>query len=102
MAIYPSDELIRREGRIVEFAVIAARGDTDDLVTAPLDPHDAVRGEAPLEPRQHDVAAPQHARIDGFDDELLPGADEGMHAVAGRREAGAVAIGQQFSNDVFD
>src|ERR1051325_651135 len=101
-AFDPSDEPIRPEGGVVERAVVAARGDADDLVTAPLDAHDAMRGQPPLEPRQHDVAATQRARIDGFDDELLPGADEGVHAVAGRREAGAVAIGQQFSNDVFD
>src|ERR1051325_6307991 len=91
-AFDPSDEPIRSEGGVVERAVVAARGDADDLVTAPWDANDAVRGEPPLEPRQDDVAATQRARIDGFDDELLPGTDEGMHAVARRREAGTAPV----------
>src|ERR1051325_8079224 len=100
-AFDPSDEPIRSEGGVVERAVVAARGDADDLVTAPLDAHDAVRGEPPLEPRQDDVAATQRARIDGFDDELLTGTDAGMHAVARRREAGTVPVRQDLGEDLL-
>jgi len=100
-AMDPSDELIQPQRGIVERAIVAARGDADDLATAPLDAHDAVRGESALEPRQHDVAAPQRARIDGFDKELLAGADEGMHTVAGGGEARAVPFRQYLGDDLL-